>query len=99
MGCVQLASQFPSGSDSESSREEGEIHLPDARSFSPLPHESVFNDLRTGDVASVRRQIPLIARDMKRNMEQVDRTLRTCGFHCKPVCVSATVFHRFFLLR
>jgi hypothetical protein len=54
MGRVQLASQFHSGSDSESSREEGEIRSPDARSASSLPHaESVFNDLRARDLSSV----------------------------------------------
>ncbi len=70
MGRVQLASQCPSGSDSESSREEGEIRSRDARSTSSLPiAEFVFRDLRARDLPSVRRLIPEVARQMKHNFE------------------------------
>jgi hypothetical protein len=98
MGRVQLASQFPNGSDSESSREEGEIRSRDARSTSSLPiAESIYKDLRARDLSSVRRQIPEVARQMKASMEQLGRSLRTCGFSpFTPVCVRTTVVHRFY---
>jgi hypothetical protein len=96
MGRVQLASRCPSGSDSESSREEGEIRSRDARSTSSLPvAEAVFNDLRARDLSSARRKIPEVARQMKHNLKQLDRSLRTCALPVTPVRVCTTVGHRF----
>jgi hypothetical protein len=94
MGRVKLASEYPSGSDSESSREDGKIRSCDGRSVSSLPHaESVFADLRARDLSSVRRQIPTIAREMKEQMEQFDRSLRKCILlHLSVLCHGLSPF-------